>query len=196
MDPTIRDDIRSRLCRYGMAVREAREHPRERSSFGRYRAGAPYFERYALRAAFDATAASGTVVPEELREEYDRVTRDLASPGCGGSRAYRDELWHDLVAYTEVYRSAICCRELGMGDICTQAGPELRAEIGILLTELEGEYPLADLSIEISHLDAMLAAIRGAEPARAPGNLTVPGVPDPVSDLRIPQKKKGQAGVR
>jgi hypothetical protein len=179
-----------------MAVRETREHPGELSSFGRYRAGAPYFEQYALRAAIDAAAASGTTVPEKLREEYDRITRELVSPDCGGSRACREELYRDLLAYIEVYRTALCCQELGMGDVRTETGPLFRTEIGILLTELAGELPLADLTLEVHHLDAMLAAIREAEPARTPGDHPVPGVPDPMTDSRILQRKKGQAGVR
>jgi hypothetical protein len=196
MDPTLRDDIRSRLQRYDRAVQAAGDPLKDRSSFGRYRAGDPYFEQYALRVAFDIAAASGAAVPEEFRKEYDKITRELASPACGGSRAYREELCRDLHAYVEVYRTVLCCQELGMGDVRTQTGPLFRAEIGILLAELAGEFPLADLAREVQYLDAALAAIHEAGPARTAGDLLDAGVPDPVSGSRILQRKKGQAGAR
>ena len=75
MDTTTTDDIRHRLHRYDTAVQETRDHALERSSFGRYRAGAPYFEQYPLReilASFRGDAAlTGSLA------EYDRITRDL-----------------------------------------------------------------------------------------------------------------------
>jgi hypothetical protein len=177
-------------------VQEIREHPKERSSFGRYRAGAPYFEQYALRAAFEAYSSSGRAVPQEVKEEYDRITRELEAPDLGGSRAYRDELYRDLVSSIEVYRTAICLREMGMGRISELAPESLRQEIGILLCELNEDFTLGDLEGKVRDLDAALL-VCGDEPG-AEGSGTLPaGEPaDAVNGSPVLTRKKERTGAR
>ncbi len=49
MDTTTADDISRLLNQYRTAIHEMRDHASERCSFGRFRAGAPYFARHALQ---------------------------------------------------------------------------------------------------------------------------------------------------
>jgi hypothetical protein len=49
MDPFTHDDLSCLLPRFATAVQETRTHATERSAFGRYRAGSPYFAQYRLR---------------------------------------------------------------------------------------------------------------------------------------------------
>lgn len=195
MDP-VHEDLRSRLQRYDTAVQEIREHPKERSSFGRYRAGAPYFEQYALRAAFGAYSSSGRAVPKEVKVEYDRITRELEAPDIGDSRTYRDELYRDLVSSIEVYRTAICLREMGRGRISELAPQCLRQEIGFLLCELREDFSLGDLEGEVRDLDAALLAC-GDDPG-AEGSGTFPAG-EPAHAVTGPPaiaRKKVRTGAR
>lgn len=194
MDPEIYDDIRSRLRRYENAVREIKEHAGERSSFGRYRAGAPYFEQYSLRAALDAANGCDPGFLRGARDRYDRITRELSGPPFGSSRAYREELSRDLRAYIELYRTTLCCNELGMGDLQESAYPSLREEIGVLIRELERDLPLADLVCELTSLDAAREALAEEDmagiAAREDGGGTAAGCP------YREKREKRQAGVR
>lgn len=189
MDP-VHDDIRSRLIRYGVAVSETRSHARERSSFGRYRAGAPYFEQYSLR------AASGVALPEEFRKEYDLITREFAAPDLEGSRAYREELYRDLVSYIEVYRTAISFHGMGMGSITDLIPPLLRQEIGILLCELKKDFSLGDLEYEVGELDAALRAVDGEAQSGICGTTAAEGSTDVVAGIPVLVRKKERAGAR
>ncbi len=156
-----------RLHRYDAAVQETRDHAPERSSFGRYRAGAPYFEQYPLRevlASFLGDAAlTGALA------EYDRITRDLRSLERQGGRAYREELCRDLSAYVEAYRTLLCYHELGMCDEGGSADLSIRDEIAILLLELRRDFSLADIEQEVALLDDALRTIREAGRSVLPG---------------------------
>lgn len=195
MDP-VYNDIRSRLHRYSTAVSETRSHAGERSSFGRYRAGAPYFEQYPLRAAFGEAVVAGVALPEEFCKEYDRITRELAAPDLGGSRAYREELYRDLVSYIEVYRTAISFNGMGMGSLSDLTPPSLRQEIGILLCELKKDFSLGDLECEVGMLDAALRAVCGEESSGLWGTTAAKGSPDAVAGYPLLVRKKGRAGAR
>ena len=160
MDTTTSDDILNLLHRYDAAVQETRDHAPERGSFGRYRAGAPYFEQYPLRevlASFLGDAAlTGALA------EYDRITRDLRSLERLGGRAYREELCRDLSAYVEAYRTLLCYHELGMCNDRGSADLSIRDEIAILLLELRRDFSLADIEQEVGLLDDALRTIREA----------------------------------
>src|SRR5208337_2969229 len=136
MDTTTTDDITHRLGRYVTAVQETRDHASERSSFGRYRAGAPYFEQHSLRAAL-ASYGGDTALTGALPDEYERINTELDALERDGGRVYREELFRDLSAYTEAYRTMLCYHELGMCDAGEIANHPLRGEIGILLVELQ-----------------------------------------------------------
>lgn len=197
MDPKVCDDIRSRLRRYGDAVRETKEHASERSSFGRYRAGAPYFEQYPLRELLMSGNGWDPVFLQEARDRYDRITRELSGPSLGGSRAYREELCRDLHACVELYRTSICFNELGMDGFKETAYPSLRDEIGILIGELGEDFPLANLICEVSALDAASRAI--SETGMA-GSADSPSAPasgrSMATDRPYGKRDKGRAGVR
>jgi len=195
MDP-VYNNIRSRLHRYGTAVSETRNHAGERSSFGRYRAGAPYFEQYPLRAAFREAVIAGVTLPEEFHKEYDLITQELAAPDLGGSRAYREELYRDLVSCIEVYRTAISFHELGMGNLSDLAPPSLRQEIGILLCELKNDFSLWDLECEVGELDAALRAGGGEVLSGIFGATAAKGSLDAAVGYPVLVRKKGQAGAR
>jgi len=195
MDP-VYNDIRSRLHRYGTAVSETRSHAGERSSFGRYRAGAPYFAQYPLRAVLREAVAAGVTLPEDFQKEYDRITQELAAPDLEGSRAYREELYRDLVSYIEVYRTAISFHELGTGSLSDLAPPSLRQEIGILLCELKKDFSLGDLECEVGTLDAALRAVGGEVPFGICGTTAAKGSPDAAAGYPVLVRKKGRAGAR
>jgi len=161
MDPRVCDDIRSRLCRYAEVVEETRVHAAERSSFGRYRAGAPYFEQYPLRAALACGAAGNGEFLREFWDTYERITRELEAPAYAKSSAFREELYRDLIAYVEVYRTAVCCSGLGMGRPEDLASPALRDDIGVLLLELKSEFSLDGLEEEVAFLDLAASGITG-----------------------------------
>jgi hypothetical protein len=193
---SVYNDIRSRLHRYGTAVSETRSHAGERSSFGRYRAGAPYFEQYPLRAALREAVATGVTLPEEFCKEYDRTTQELAAPDLEGSRAYREELYRDLVSCIEVYRTAISFHELGTGSLSDLVPPSLRQEIGILLCELKKDFSLGDLECEVGMLDAALRS-DGSEVQPGTGDMaSAEGYPDAVAGYPVLVRKKGRAGAR
>ena len=122
----------------------------ERSSFGRYRAGAPYFAQYPLRevlASFKGDAAlTGALA------EYDRITRNLESLERREGQAYREELYHDLSMYTEAYRTLLCYHEMGMYGAGGLTDFRIREEIGILLLELQRDFSLTDIEQELPSL--------------------------------------------
>lgn len=161
MDITTTDDIRHRLHRYETAVQETRDHARKRSSFGRYRAGAPYFEQYPLREVL--SSFKGDAALTGALAGYERITRELEAMERAGGQAYREELFRDLSAYTEAYRTMLCYHEMGMD--CPEDITDLRIRdmIGILLRELRKDFSLDDIEQEISLLDESQRNIREAE---------------------------------
>ena len=161
MDITTTDDIRHCLHRYDMAVQETRNHTPEHSSFGRYRAGAPYFEQYPLREIL--TSFKGDAALPGALAEYDRITRDLEAVERAGGRAYREELFRDLCAYTEAYRTVLCYHEMGMDCDGEITDLRIRDMIGILLLELNKDFSLAGIEQEIALLDEAHRNIREAE---------------------------------
>jgi len=161
MDTTAIYDIRHRLHRYDTAVQETRDHALERSSFGRYRAGAPYFAQYPLREVL--ASFKGDAALTEALAEYDRIARELKIVERTGGRAYREELFRDLTAYTEAYRTLLCYHELGMCDEGGSADLLIRDEIAILLLELRRDFLLTDIEREVILLDDALRNIQDAE---------------------------------
>jgi len=180
MDTTTPDDIACRLQRFATAVRETRTRVAERCSFGRYRAGAPYFEEYRLRPFMDAGGKDGPITPAH-REEYLRIRADLSSLEKEGGRAFREELLADLSAYTEAYRTLLCYHELGLCSIEGILQDPLREEITVLLAELSGEFSVSDISALVTGLDETLCILKrsagtgtaGVDPARGAAG-TVP----------------------
>ena len=166
MDITTNDDIRYRLHRYDRAVQETRDHALERSSFGRYRASAPYFEQYPLREVL--TPFKGDAALAGALGEYERITRELEAVERAGGRACREELFRDLSTYTEAYRTMLCYHEMGMD--CPEEITDLRIRdmIGILLLELKKDFSLAGIEQEVSLIDEARRNIREAEGAAQP----------------------------
>ncbi len=159
MDATTADDIARLIDRYERAVRETRTFSAERHSFGRYRAGAPYFERSFLHQLVESCNGDELFTPA-LREKYERIQADFALLEREGGRAYREELFHDLSVYTEAYRTMICYHELGICDADEIADSSIREEIGILLDELDGEFPTSEITALIVRLDDELRSIQ------------------------------------
>ena len=152
MDTTTTDDIPRLLDQYHTAIHEIRDHAAERCSFGRFRAGAPYFARYALLQRMGSSSESYPFTPS-LREEFERINADLAVLEHEGGSAYREELFCDLIAYTEVYRSLLCYRELGMCNFDEIKNHPFREEITVLLKELEGEFCMDTIKTLICNFD-------------------------------------------
>ena len=95
--------------------------------------------------------------------EYDRITRDLESLEHQGGRTYREELFRDLSAYVETYRTLLCYHELGMCGAGVNADLSIsRDEIAVLLLELRRDFSLADIEREVAILDDALRTIREA----------------------------------
>jgi len=167
MDTLATDNIASRLRRFATAVEETRTHAGERSAFGRYRAGAPYFALYPLRSLMFSGETVSRVFPQH-REEFGRIIRELAALEEEGGRAYRGELFRDLSAYTEAYRTLLCYQELGLCSPAAIAQDPLREEIAILLAELAGEFPLDDIRALVASLDETFCILHGLGGAGAP----------------------------
>ncbi|MFA7694943.1 MAG: hypothetical protein WCX63_05370 [Methanoregula sp.] len=198
MDTTITDDIWHCLNRYGNTVQETRDHAAERSSFGRYRAGAPYFEQYPLRRVL-ASVQEDAVFTGALAE-YKRITCEFQAVERAGGRKYREELFHDLFAYTEAYRTLLCYHELGMHGAEGIADLRIRDEIGVLLLELRKDFSLAEIEQEVTLLDDTIKNIREAERTVQPVQ-ELPQGSTGMSDPRWQQypsspKKQEQAGFR
>jgi len=195
MDITTTNDIRHCLHRYDMAVEETRDHTFERSSFGRYRAGAPYFEQYPLREVF--SSFEGDAALTGALAEYDRITRELEAMERAGGRAYREELFRDLCAYTESYRTMLCYHEMGMD--CPEDITDLRIRdmIGILLLELNKDFSLAGIEQEVALLDEACRNIREAEGTAQELSERATGASDP-SWQQYPssRQQKERAGFR
>jgi hypothetical protein len=198
MDTTTPDDIRHRLHRYDKAVQETRDHALKRSSFGRYRAGAPYFEQYPLREVM--ASMRGDAALTGALAEYERITRELEAVEHAGGRAYREELFHDLSVYTEAYRTMLCYHELGMYGTGGITDLRIRDEIGILLQELQKDFSLTDIEQEIALLDEALRNIRTAERTGTPGQDTPKSANGPSDPLwqQYPHslRQKERAGFR
>ena len=195
MDITTTDDIRHRLHRYDRAVQETRDHTFERSSLGRYRAGAPYFEQYPLREVLDSFKSDAAFTG--ALAEYERITRELESMERAGGRAYREELFRDLCAYTEAYRTILCYHEMGMD--CPEDITDLRIRdmIGILLLELNKDFSLAGIEQEVALLDEACRNIREAKGAAKVLSERATGTSDP-SWQQYPssRQQKERAGFR
>jgi hypothetical protein len=166
MDITTTDDIRHRLHCYDMAVQEIHDHAPERCSFGRYRAGAPYFEQYPLREVLASFKGDAALTPAQV--EFERITHELETVERAGGRAYREELFRDLSAYTEAYRTMLCYHEMGMDCAGEIADLWIRDEIGILLLELRKDFSLTDIEQEVRLLDEAYRNIRVTERTATP----------------------------
>jgi len=195
MDITTTDDIRHRLHCYDRAVQETRDHTFERSSLGRYRAGAPYFEQYPLREVLDSFKSDAAFTG--ALAEYERITRELESMERAGGRAYREELFRDLCAYTEAYRTILCYHEMGMD--CPEDITDLRIRdmIGILFLELNKDFSLAGIEQEVALLDEAYRNIREAKGAAKVLSERATGTSDP-SWQQYPssRQQKERAGFR
>jgi len=159
MDTVTATDIATRLRCFATAVQETRTHAAERSAFGRYRAGGPYFSLYPLRSLLSYGDAAGGISPEH-RAEFGRICRELAALEQEGGREFRGELLRDLSAYTEAYRTLLCYHELGLCSLAGIAHDPLRGEIAILLAELAGEFPLEDIRTLVTSLDETFCILR------------------------------------
>jgi hypothetical protein len=152
MDPLTSDDLSCLLHCFATAVQETRTHATERSAFGRYRAGAPYFAQYRVRRLIPPEGKSALLTPG-FHKEFGRISRELGALEQEGGREYREELFCDLSAYTEAYRTLLCYYELGLCSIDGILHDPLREEIAILLAELAGEFPLDDIHALVTGLD-------------------------------------------
>ena len=163
MDTTTADDISRLLNQYRTAIHEMRDHASERCSFGRFRAGAPYFARHALQLL--STHGDRALFTPAFEKEFERVNADFALLEHEGGRAYREELFCDLIAYTEAFRTILCYRELGMCD--TDGIDNVREEIAVLLDELEGEFCTDTIRALVSSLDETSLSLREARYCKA-----------------------------
>ena len=159
MDTVTIDDITSRIRCFAEAVKETRTHAAERSAFGKYRAGVPYFALYPLRSLLSSSETAARLSPEH-HAEFGRVSRELAALEQGGGRAYREELFRDLSTYVEAFRTLICYHELGLCPLDGIAHDPLREEIAVLLAELAGEFPLDDIRALVASLDETFCILR------------------------------------
>lgn len=185
MDTVTSNDPACRLRCFATAVEETRTHAAERSAFGRYRAGAPYFALYPLRRMMNP-GETGTGCSREEHAEFRRIARDLAALETEGGRAYRKELFADLSTYTETYRTLLCYHELGMYSLDRIARDPLREEIPILLAELEGEFPLEGIRALYAGLEETLCLLHKASRAKTPGA-------DSTEDMRAPFRENIRA---
>ena len=176
-------------------MQETRDHTFERSSLGRYRAGAPYFEQYPLREVLDSFKSDAAFTG--ALAEYDRITRELETVERAGGRAYREELFRDLCAYTEAYRTILCYHEMGMD--CPEDITDLRIRdmIGILFLELNKDFSLAGIEQEVALLDEAYRNIREAKGAAQVLSERATGTSDP-SWQQYPssRQQKERAGFR
>lgn len=159
MDTVTTANIASRLRCFATAVQETRTHAAERSAFGKYRAGAPYFALYPLRSLLSSSGTAGRLSPEH-HAEFGRISHELAALEQESGREFRSELFRDLSAYTEAYRTLLCYHEMGLCSLAGIARDPLREEIAILLAELAGEFPLDDIRALLTSLDETFCILR------------------------------------
>jgi hypothetical protein len=152
MNTTITDEIRHYLATFEEAVRETRDHITELDSLGRYRASAPYLEKYRIADLMDAHGLDDAT-KSTLTREFERVTADLNALEQSGGKAYRDQLFADLCTYTECYYSSLCYHELGMCDTEVDRDLFMRDRIAVLLRELRADYDLAAIGQKVAALD-------------------------------------------
>jgi hypothetical protein len=148
-------------------VQETRAHASECSTFGRYRAGAPYFEKYPVLRLLDSYGENSPFT-RALWDENRRIIADLAVLEHEGGRQYREDLFCDLTCYTDAYRAMLCYHELGCRDIDGIARLLLREEIAILLLELEGEFRTSDIRALIASLDEAFRTFTGSSFTESP----------------------------
>jgi len=153
MDTLTLDNITRILKQYRSAVDTARRFSGELRAPGNIPAGAPYFAR-ALASRSLGEWTGSEPLPQEFSDEYNQITADLANLECEGGRPFREELFRDLGVYVEAYRTLLWFRELGMEGAEDIEGINLRDAIGVLLDELEGEFPTEEIHIMISCLDS------------------------------------------
>jgi hypothetical protein len=117
-----------------------------------------------------------------------------------GGRTFREELFRDLSAYVEAYRTLLCYHELGMCGVEGNADLSIRDEIAILLLELRRDFSLSDIEREVTLLDDALRTIREAGHAVLPvENLPAgaTGPSDPFWQQYSPaRRQKEQIGFR
>ena len=152
MDTQPADYIRHRLVRFSDTIEAIRMHYGELSTFGRYYAGAPYYEKYGILVLLDGLKSDpGT--REELCTEFRRNLQKLEALELELGEGYRAQLRQDLRCYTDIYAAAVCHEHLG--SIRFEADHDLfrRDLIGILMDELEKDHDLADIRNLIHTLD-------------------------------------------
>lgn len=146
------DIIKHRLQRYERSVQETSEHSSELTPFGRYRAVAPYEEKYGLSLLIKSLKPDD---PHEqlLQNEFDRITLAFASFEQEKGREYRDHLWYCLVQYTDARYTALCWYQIGLSDIDADRDLFMRHQTEVLLKELRHDYHLAEIEQKIAVID-------------------------------------------
>lgn len=175
MNIPITDEIRHHLHTFDVAVRETREHLTELDSLGRYRASAPYIEKYCL---IDLLASHD---PDEtfratVTREFEKIAGDLSALERLGGKKYRDQLFADLCVYTECYYAALCYSECRICDMDADRDLFMRDTIAALQRELQNDYDLVAIGQKVAALDdavqRMVAGTRDPKPDTAkPGKI-------------------------
>ena len=98
--------VKRRLQRYESTVQETRAHFLELAPFGRYRAAAPYEEKYGIPVLLDALK-SDDPHRQQLYDEYNRITLLLASFENEKGQKFRDLLRDSLVQYIDAWYAEI-----------------------------------------------------------------------------------------
>jgi hypothetical protein len=172
MDPQPADYIRHRLVRFRDAIEETREHYRNLSAFGRYYAGAPYYEKSGILVLLDGLK-SEPGIREELCAEFRQCLKKLEALEEERGDDYRAQLRCDLKLYTDTYAAAVCHAHLG--SIRFESDHDLfrRDLIIVLVHELERDHDLTELKNLLRVLD---------------GNLFVPQTPADQTGIGIPAR--------
>jgi hypothetical protein len=157
MDTQPAEYIRHRLLRFREAIEEIRVHYPDLSPFGRYYAGAPYYEKSGILLLLDGLT-SDPVTRENLCTEFRQVLMNLEALENELGDEYRAQLRQDLSKYTDAYAAAVCHEHLG--SVRFEADHDLfrRDLISVLVHELERDHDLAELRHLISALDSELFA--------------------------------------
>jgi hypothetical protein len=185
MEPQPADYIRHRLVRFRDAIEETREHYPNLTAFGRFYAGAPYYEKSGILMLLDGLK-SEPGIREELCAEFRQCLGKLEALEEELGEDYRALLRRDLSLYTDTYAAAVC--HANHGSITFESDHDLfrRDLIIILVHELERDHDLTDLKNLIRILDGNLFTPQ--TPADQTGTGTPARVPDrlPVNSDQSP----------
>ena len=151
MDPTLTDQITRRLTKFEASITETRMLCMNAGCTGKYRASAPYCEKFILRSLL-ATLDDSEPESRGYQEEFDRLSGELAGLERDAGTVLREMLLAELRYCTSSLHAGLCWLAI---DPVGSDGVDrsLRETAGVIVQEIRNDYDLREIEELLATLD-------------------------------------------